>query len=47
MYHTQESAQYPLWWMILRLRTWMPDMVRYGISNLTVIGARLSRFYMA
>ena len=42
MYRTQGSAWYPLFSTIFRYRTCMPDTVKYGISNLTVMGARLS-----
>lgn len=41
-YLTHGSAWYPLFSTIFRYRTWIPDTVKYGISNLTVIGARFS-----
>lgn len=42
MYRTQGRAWYPLFSMIFRYLTWMPDVVKYGISNLTWIGGRPS-----
>ena len=42
MYRTHGSAWYPLFSMIFKYRTWIPDVVKYGISNLTAMGGFLS-----